>query len=89
MLFRHALRNGLIPMITVLSVNIGWLVGGTVVIERVFAIPGIGGLMLDAIGNRDFAIVQAITLVLAVFVIFVYLVADVSYALIDPRVRLS
>lgn len=88
-LFRHALRNGLIPMITVLSVNIGWLVGGTVVVERVFAIPGIGGLMLDAIGNRDFAIVQAITLVLAVFVIFVYLVADVSYALIDPRVRLS
>ena len=51
-LFRHALRNALIPMITVLSVDIGWLVGGTVVIERVFAIPGIGGLMLDAIGNR-------------------------------------
>ena len=74
-------------MITVLSVNIGWLVGGTVVIERVFAIPGIGGLMLDAIGNRDFAVVQAITLVFAVFVIFVYLVADVSYSLIDPRVR--
>jgi peptide/nickel transport system permease protein len=88
-LFRHGLRNALIPMITVLSVNVGWLVGGTVVIERVFAIPGIGGLMLDAIGNRDFAVVQAITLVLAVFVILVYLVADVSYALIDPRVRLS
>jgi peptide/nickel transport system permease protein len=88
-LTRHALRNALIPMITVLSVNIGWLVGGTVVIERVFAIPGIGGLMLDAIGNRDFALVQAITLVFAVFVIFVYLVADVSYSLIDPRVRFS
>ena len=86
-LFRHALRNALIPMITVLSVNIGWLVGGTVVIERVFAIPGIGSLMLDAIANRDFAVVQAITLVLAVFVILVYLVADVSYSLIDPRVR--
>jgi peptide/nickel transport system permease protein len=88
-LVRHGLRNALIPMITVLSVNIGWLVGGTVVIERVFAIPGIGGLMLDAIGNRDFAVVQAITLVLAVFVILVYLVADVSYALLDPRIRLS
>ena len=86
-LFRHALRNALIPMITVLSVNIGWLVGGTVVIERVFAIPGIGSLMLDAIGNRDFAVVQAITLVFAVFVILVYLIADVSYSLIDPRVR--
>jgi peptide/nickel transport system permease protein len=83
----RVLRNALIPMITVLSVNIGWLVGGTVVIERVFAIPGIGGLMLDAIGNRDFALVQAITFVFAIFVIFVYLVADVSYSLIDPRVR--
>ena len=83
-LARHALRNALIPMITVLSVNIGWLVGGTVVVEHVFALPGIGGLMLDAIGNRDFALVQAITLVFAIFVILVYLVADVSYSLIDP-----
>lgn len=88
-LWRHALRNALIPMITVLSVNIGWLVGGTVIIEQVFALPGIGGLMLDAIGNRDFALVQAITLVFAIFVIFVYFVADVSYSLIDPRVRLD
>ncbi len=87
-LWRHALRNALIPMITVLSVNIGWLVGGTVIIERVFALPGIGGLMLDAISNRDFALVQAITLVFAIFVIFVYFAADVSYSLIDPRVRL-
>jgi peptide/nickel transport system permease protein len=78
-LVRHALRNALIPMITVLSVNIGWLVGGTVIVEHVFALPGIGGLMLDAIANRDFALVQAITLVFAVLVIFVYLVADVSY----------
>ncbi len=86
-LARHALRNALIPMITVLSVNIGWLVGGTVVVEHIFALPGIGGLMLDAIGNRDFALVQAITLVFAILVILVYLIADVSYSLIDPRVR--
>lgn len=86
-LVRHALRNALIPMITVLSVNIGWLVGGTVVVEHVFALPGIGGLMLDAIANRDFALVQAIALVFAVLVILVYLIADVSYSLIDPRVR--
>lgn len=84
---RHALRNALIPMITVLSVNIGWLVGGTVVIEQVFALPGIGGLMLDAISNRDFALVQAITLVFAILVIMVNLLADVSYSVIDPRVR--
>ena len=86
-LVRHALRNALIPMITVLSVNIGWLVGGTVVIERVFALPGIGSLMLSAISNRDFALVQGITLVFAVLVIAVYLLADISYSLIDPRVR--
>lgn len=86
-LVRHALRNALIPMITVLSVNIGWLVGGTVVIERVFALPGIGGLMLQAISNRDFALVQGITLVFAILVIVVYLIADISYSLIDPRVR--
>ena len=77
-LVRHALRNALIPMITVLSVNIGWLVGGTVVIERVFALPGIGGLMLQAISNRDFALVQGITLVFAILVIVVYLIADIS-----------
>jgi peptide/nickel transport system permease protein len=87
MMTRHVLRNAVIPMITVLSVNIGWLVGGTVVIEQVFALPGIGGLMLDAISNRDFALVQAITLIFAILVILVYLIADVSYALIDPRVR--
>jgi peptide/nickel transport system permease protein len=86
-LYRHALRNALVPMITVLSVNIGWLVGGTVVIEHVFALPGIGGLMLDAIGNRDFALVQAITLLFAILVILVYLIADVSYSFVDPRVR--
>jgi ABC-type dipeptide/oligopeptide/nickel transport systems, permease components len=86
-LVRHALRNALIPMITVLSVNIGWMVGGTVIVEHVFALPGIGGLMLDAIANRDFALVQAITLVFAILVILVYLIADVSYSLIDPRVR--
>jgi peptide/nickel transport system permease protein len=87
MMARHVLRNAVIPMITVLSVNIGWLVGGTVVVEQVFALPGLGGLMLNAISNRDYALVQAITLVFAVLVILVYLIADLSYALIDPRVR--
>lgn len=86
-LSRHALRNAIMPMITVLSVNIGWLVGGTVVIEQVFALPGVGGLMIDAISNRDFALVQGVTLVFATLVILVNLLTDVAYAMVDPRVR--
>ena len=83
----HALRNSILPMITVLAVNIGFLVGGTVVIEQVFALPGVGGLMFTAILNRDFAIVQGVTLVFAMLVIAVSLLTDVAYATIDPRVR--
>ncbi len=83
----HALRNSILPMITVLAVNIGFLVGGTVVIEQVFALPGVGGLMFTAILNRDFAIVQGVTLIFATLVIVVSLLTDVAYATIDPRIR--
>jgi peptide/nickel transport system permease protein len=83
----HALRNAVIPTITVLGINIGFLVGGTLVVENVFALPGIGNLMLTAIFNRDFPVVQGVTLVFAIMVITVNLLTDVSYALLDPRVR--
>jgi peptide/nickel transport system permease protein len=85
----HALRNSILPMVTVLAVNIGFLVGGSVVIEQVFALPGVGGLMFTAILNRDFAIVQGVTLIFATIVILVSLVTDFTYAVIDPRVRLE
>ncbi len=84
---KHALRNAVISMVSVLGVNIGFLVGGTLVIEQVFALPGIGQLMLSSIFNRDFPVVQAVTLVFAVMVVLVYLFTDIAHALLDPRVR--
>lgn len=86
---RHVLRNALIPTITILGLNIGYLVGGTVVIEKVFTIPGMGLLMLDAIFARDYTVVQSITLCFAVLVILINLVTDVTYSFLDPRVTLN
>jgi peptide/nickel transport system permease protein len=85
--FRHVLRNAVIPAVTVLGINIGFLIGGTVVIENVFAIPGIGQLMINSIFERDFPVVQGVTLVFGVLVVLVNLGADLSYAALDPRVR--
>ncbi|MHB1432287.1 MAG: ABC transporter permease [Streptosporangiaceae bacterium] len=84
---RHVLRNAVIPAVTVLGINIGFLIGGTVVIENVFAIPGIGELMINSILQRDFPVVQGVTLVFGVLVVLVNLLADLSYAALDPRVR--
>jgi peptide/nickel transport system permease protein len=86
-LVRHALRNAVISMVTVLGVNIGFLVGGTLVVEQVFALPGLGQLMINSIFQRDFPLVQAVTLAFAVMVVLVYLTTDILHALLDPRVR--
>jgi peptide/nickel transport system permease protein len=84
---RHVLRNAVIPAVTVLGINIGFLIGGTVIIENVFAIPGIGQLMLNSIFERDFPVVQGVTLVFGILVVLVNLLADMAYAGLDPRVR--
>jgi peptide/nickel transport system permease protein len=86
-LVRHALRNAVISMVTVLGVNIGFLVGGTLVVEQVFALPGLGQLMINSSFQRDFPLVQAVTLAFAVMVVLVYLTTDILHALLDPRVR--
>jgi len=86
-LTKHALRNAAGSTVSVLGVNIGFLVGGTLVIEQVFAVPGIGQLMINSIFQRDFPVVQAITLVVSLLVVLVYLMTDVAHALLDPRVR--
>jgi peptide/nickel transport system permease protein len=86
-LVRHALRNGIMPMITVLGINLGFLIVNTVVIEKVFALPGVGAMIYDGISQRDFAVVQGVTLVLAALVVFVNIVIDITYSLLDPRVR--
>jgi peptide/nickel transport system permease protein len=84
---RHVLRNAVIPAVTVLAINIGYLVGTTVIIEQIFAVPGIGQLMINSIFQRDFPVVQGVTLVFGVMVVLVYLLADLAYAALDPRVR--
>jgi peptide/nickel transport system permease protein len=86
---RHALRNAAISSITVLGVNIAYLIGSTLVVEKVFALNGIGLLMITAIFNRDFPIVQGVTLVFAIMVVIVNLLTDMAHAALDPRVRLS
>jgi len=85
-LLRHVLRNALIPTITVIAVNLGWLMGGEVVLETVFAIPGMGLLLIQSVFTRDYPTIQALTLWFGVIVMFVNLLADLSYALIDPRI---
>jgi peptide/nickel transport system permease protein len=84
---RHALRNGLMPMITVLGINLGFLVGATVLVEKVFALPGVGALIYDGISQRDFEVVQGVTLALAAFVVLLNVAIDLLYLLLDPRVR--
>jgi peptide/nickel transport system permease protein len=84
---KHAFRNAAISTVSVLGVNIGFLVGGTLVIEQVFAVPGVGQLMFNGIFQHDFPVVQAATLVFAFMVVLVYLLTDIAHALLDPRVR--
>jgi peptide/nickel transport system permease protein len=86
---RHVLRPALIPAVTVLGVNVGLLIGSTVIVEYVFGIPGLGLLMINAITSRDYPTVVAVTLVFALFVMLVNLVTDVLVAFLDPRARAS
>lgn len=89
-LFRqHVLRNAAIPAVSVIGVHLGYLVGGSIVIEKVFAIPGLGSLMLNAIYARDFPAIQAVTLFVGLFVTVVGIFTDVVYTLMDPRVNLT
>ena len=87
-LLAHGLRNAAIPTITVLGVNIGWLIGNTLVIEKVFAIPGLGALMIDSVLARDFPVVQALALIFGLLVVLVSLSSDLVRAALDPRVSL-
>ena len=85
---RHVLRNSLIAMVTLLGVNIGFLLSGAVVVENVFGLPGLGSLLVSSIVARDFPVVQALVLVFGLGVILVNLLTDLAYARLDPRVRL-
>src|SRR5919201_1149129 len=87
--FRHALRNAFIPVLTLLGLEVPFLVGGAVVIESVFALPGIGRYLLEGIQYRDYPIIQAINLIFATVIVLTNLAVDLLYAWLDPRVRYS
>lgn len=87
-LVRHVVRNALVSTVTLFGLYVGWLVGGSVIIESVFALPGMGSMMVTSIFARDYAVVQGFTLVYAVLVSVVYLLTDVAYSFVDPRVSL-
>jgi len=88
-ILRHAFRNALIPAVTILGLNVGFLVGGLVIIEAVFGVPGLGQLMITAISTRDYPIVQGAVLLFGIIVVLVNLVTDIIIAFLDPRVRAS
>ena len=86
-IFRHALRNALVPVVTIGALEFGQLLGGSVLTEFVFSVPGIGKLIVDSVFNRDFAVVQAVVLVTGMFYILLNLLADAAHLLLDPRTR--
>jgi peptide/nickel transport system permease protein len=86
-LVRHALRNGLLPTITVLALDLGWLIGGIVVVETIFAFPGFGRLLIFSIQRRDLALIQASILIVTAIYCLANLAADLLYAYFDPRIR--
>ena len=86
-LARHALRNAALPVLTVTGVQLSTLIVGAVVIERVFAVPGLGSMLIDAVSTRDLTAVQTVMMCIVAFTLAVNLAVDVSYAAIDPRTR--
>lgn len=88
-IFPHAIRNALIPIVTVVGLQFGALLGGTVIIETVFAWPGVGRLLIDSISHRDYGVVQAAVLLIAGGFVFINLLVDILYGYLDPRVRLA
>jgi len=86
--FRHAIRNGLIPVITIFGLQLGALIGGAVVTEQIFVVPGFGRLILEGVFTRDYPIVQGVVLITASAYVLVNLLVDVSYSLLNPRIRI-
>jgi len=84
---RHAMKNALIPVVTMIGMQLPVLIGGTVIIEQIFNFPGIGRLLVEAIGRRDYAIISGVNLMIAGFVLINNLLIDLTYAYLDPRLR--
>ncbi len=85
--YQHALKNAMIPIVTLLGMRIGWILGGSVVLETIFSIPGLGRLMIDSILSRDYPVVQGSMIVLTSAIILGNILADILYAVVDPRIK--
>lgn len=85
-IYRHALRNALLPIVTIIGLQFGTLMGGAVITETVFAYPGIGRLLIEAIGFRDYPVIQGAVLIIAIGFVLTNLLVDVLYAYLDPRI---
>jgi peptide/nickel transport system permease protein len=88
-IFKHAMRNALLPIVTVIGLSVGGLMSGAVLTETVFALPGVGTQLVRAILSRDYAVVQAFTVVIALIFVFINFIVDISYVFLDPRVRMQ
>ena len=87
MLFRHVLPNAAIPIVTVLGLQTGYMLGGAIVVETIFTLPGVGRMTLDAVLERNYPVVQGTLLVIGAMFMLVNLLTDILYGVIDPRVR--
>lgn len=85
-IFNHALRNAMIPILTIIGMQIGVLLGGTVIIEQIFSLPGLGQLVLTGINQRDFTVVQGSVLFIAFVFVIINLIVDLLYSFLDPRI---
>jgi ABC-type dipeptide/oligopeptide/nickel transport system permease component len=88
-LIRHAVRNAILPVVTVLGMRAAWLFSGTVIVETIFAWPGVGRLFLDSILQLDYQVVQAVVLLTSILVVLMNIITDIFSAFIDPRIRLQ
>jgi peptide/nickel transport system permease protein len=88
-IMKHAFRNALLPLVTIIGLSLGGLLGGAVLTETVFGLSGVGRILYDAITARDYGIVQAFTVVIAIFFVLLNLIVDLSYSYLDPRIRLE
>ena len=89
MLRNHAFRNAMLPVVTIIGLQLGLLLAGAVLTETIFNLTGVGKTMFESITSRDFIVIQAFTIIIAIIYLSVNLVVDVSYAYLDPRIRLK
>jgi peptide/nickel transport system permease protein len=88
-MYKHALRNALLPIVTVIGVGLPNVIAGTVIFEQIFLLPGMGRYLVDAVNALDYPVIQGLNLIFAMLLLLSVIVVDVSYALLDPRIRLK